>query len=181
MKTLKAALSLLLLSSISALADDAAPTSSASILPMITAMTSGTKLAVDGVNGKVQVYGGAGQGNSVSISGIPGLSPAQSQTVWKGIGGAIGTITVPIGHSFGAQIDLGSGAFGNSALGAAGGHLFWRDPDKGLIGAYGDGLLLGDKVGAGVWTAAGEFEAYLVGSQVEQYLVFKEPAITRLG
>ena len=46
-----------------------------------------------------------------------------------------------------------SGAFGNSALGAAGGHLFWRDPDKGLIGACGDGLLLGDKVGAGVWTA----------------------------
>ncbi len=160
-KTLKAALSLLLLSSISALADDAAPTSSASSLPMITAMTSGTKPAVDGVNGKVQVYSGAGQGNSVSISGIPGLSPAQSQTVWKGIGGAIGTITIPIGHSFGAQIDLGSGAFGNSALGAAGGHLFWRDPDKGLIGAYGDGLLLGDKVGAGVWTAAGEFEAYL--------------------
>ena len=161
MKSLKAAISLLLLSGVSAFADGAAPTSPASSLPMITAMTSGEKPAVDGVNGKVQVYGGAGQGNSVSISGIAGLSPAQSQTVWKGIGGAVGTITVPIGHSFGAQIDLGSGAFGNSALGAAGGHLFWRDPDKGLIGAYGDGLLLGDKVGAGVWTAAGEFEAYL--------------------
>jgi hypothetical protein len=161
MKSVKAALSLLLLSSVSATADDAASTGPASSLPMITAMTSGEKPAVDGVNGKVQVYGGAGQGNSVSISGIPGLSPAQSQTVWKGIGGATGTITVPIGHSFGAQIDLGSGVFGNSALGAAGGHLFWRDPDKGLIGAYGDGLLLGDKVGSGVWTAAGEFEAYL--------------------
>ena len=161
MKTIKAAIFLLLLSSVSALADDTASTGFASSLPMVTAMTSGTKPAVDGVNGKVQVYGGAGQGNSVSISGIAGLSPAQSQTLWKGIGGATGTITVPIGHSFGAQIDLGSGAFGNSALGAAGGHLFWRDPDKGLIGAYGDGLLLGDKVGAGVWTAAGEFEAYL--------------------
>ena len=161
MKTLKAAISLLLLSSFSAIAEDTAPDSSASSLPLITAMTSGTKPAVDGVNGKLDVYGGAGQGNSVSISGIPGLSPAQSQSVWKGIGGATGTITVPIGHSFGAQIDLGSGAFGNSALGAAAGHLFWRDPDKGLIGAYGDGLLLGDKVGAGVWTAAGEFEAYL--------------------
>ena len=143
MKTIKAAISLLLLSSVSAIAEDTAPASSASSLPLITVMTSGTKPAVDGVNGKLDVYGGAGQGNSVSISGIPG------------------TISVPIGHSFGAQIDLGSGAFGNSALGAAGGHLFWRDPDKGLIGAYGDGLLLGDKVGSGVWTAAGEFEAYL--------------------
>jgi hypothetical protein len=161
MKTLKAAISLLMLSSISALANDAAPANTPSSLPMITAMMSGAKPAVDGVNGKVQVYGGAGQGNSISISGMPGLSPAQSQTVWKGIGGATGTISVPIGHSFGAQLDLGSGAFGNSPQGAVGGHLFWRDPDKGLIGAYGDGLLLGDKVGASVWTAAGEFEAYL--------------------
>jgi hypothetical protein len=161
MKTIKSAISLLMLSSVSAIADDAVSSNSTSSLPMITAMTSGSKPAVDGVNGKLDVYGGAGQGNSVSISGIPGLSPAQSQTVWKGIGGATGTISVPIGHSFGAQIDLGSGAFGNSALGAAAGHLFWRDPDKGLIGAYGDGLLLGEKVGRGVWTAAGEFEAYL--------------------
>lgn len=98
MKTLKATISLLLLSCVSAVADDAVSSNSTSSLPMITAITSGSKPAVDGVNGKVQVYGGAGQGNSVSISGFPGLSPAQSQTVWKGIGGAIGTITVPIGH-----------------------------------------------------------------------------------
>ena len=84
MKTFKAAIFLLLLSSVLAIADDKA-SSTASSLPMITAMTSGTKPAVDGVNGKLDVYGGAGQGKSVSIYGIPGLSPAQSQTVWKGI------------------------------------------------------------------------------------------------
>ena len=66
MKTLRAALSLLLMSSVSAIADDTASSSPASSLPMITAMTSCEKPAVDGVNGKVQVYGGAGQGNSVS-------------------------------------------------------------------------------------------------------------------
>ena len=66
MKTLKAAISLLMLSSVTALADDTASTGSASSLPMISAMTSGEKPAVDGVNGKVQVYGGADQGNSVS-------------------------------------------------------------------------------------------------------------------
>ena len=40
-------------------------------------------------------------------------------------------------------MDLGSGAFGNRPFGNAAGHLFWRDPDKGLIGAYGSGLLYG--------------------------------------
>ena len=160
MKSLKTAISLLLLSSVSAIADDTALSSSASSLPMITAITSGTKPAVDGVNGKVQVYGGAGQGNSVSISSFAGAPLAQSNNIWNGIGGATGTITVPIGHSFGVQADLGSGTFGNNTLGAAAGHLFWRDPDKGLIGVYGDGLLLGGKVGSSVWTAAGEFEAY---------------------
>lgn len=143
--------------SISVLAADQAP-EALTVLPLFAQ----TKPAVDGVNGKIEVYGGAGQNNSVSISSFPGLAPtADSKTVWNGIGGATGTITVPIGHSFGAQLDLGSGAFGNSALGTAAGHLFWRDPDKGLIGAYGDGLLLGGKVGSGVWTAAGEFETYL--------------------
>jgi hypothetical protein len=161
MKIFKAAISLLLLSSVSVLAEEAAPPSTVSSLPMLATMTSGAKPAVDGVNGKVEIYGGAGQGNAVNISGIPGLSPAQFSTNWNGEGGAIGTITVPIGHSFGAQLDLGSGAVGNNASGAAAGHLFWRDPDKGLIGVYGDGLLLGAKVGTGVWTAAGEFEAYL--------------------
>jgi hypothetical protein len=158
-RSIGAAIATLLLGS-SALAADQVSTPVAEVSSVPFFATS-SKPAVDGVNGKLDVYGGAGQGNSVSISGIPGLSPAQSQTVWKGIGGATGTISVPLGHSFGAQLDMGAGAFGNSPLGAAGGHLFWRDPDKGLIGAYGDGLLLGDNVGKGVWTAAGEFEAYL--------------------
>jgi len=96
-----------------------------------------------------------------SIRRNPGLSPAQSSTVWKGAGGAIGTISVPLGHSFGGQVDLGSGAFGNRPFGDATGHLFWRDPDKELIGVYGSGLLYGNNVGRGVWTVAGEFESYL--------------------
>ena len=161
MKTLIAAASLLLLGNVPVLADDTVSSGTASSLPMIATMTDGTKPAVDGMNGKFTVYAGAGQGNSVNIAGIAGLSPAQSSTVWKGAGGAMGTISVPLAHSFGAQVDLGSGAFGNRPLGYATGHLFWRDPDKGLIGAYGSGLLYGNNVGRGVWTAAGEFESYL--------------------
>jgi hypothetical protein len=159
-RSIGAAIATLLLGS-SALAADqvSTPVAEVSSVPFFAASS---KPAVDGVNGKMAIYGGAGQNNSVSISSFPGLAPlAESKTIWNGIGGATGTISVPLGHSFGAQLDMGAGAFGNSPLGAAGGHLFWRDPDKGLIGAYGDGLLLGSKVGAGVWTAAGEFEAYL--------------------
>ena len=167
MKATKAALSLHLLSSVSLLAANAAlaadqmPTPSDTSLPFFVAINSGTKPAVDGVNGKLQIDGGAAQGNAVNISGIPGLSPLQSSNNWNGMGGAIGTITVPIGHSFGAQLDMGAGALGNRPLGEAAGHLFWRDPDKGLVGVYGSGMLLGSKVGRGVWTAAGEFETYL--------------------
>ena len=62
------------------LADDTASTGAALSLPLITAMTSGAKPAVDGVNGKLTVYGGVGQ--------------------------AIGTITTPLGHSFGLQVDM---------------------------------------------------------------------------
>ncbi len=50
MKTIKAAISLLLFSSVPALADDTASTGAASSLPLITAMTSAEKPAVD-VNG----------------------------------------------------------------------------------------------------------------------------------
>jgi hypothetical protein len=161
MKKFLSVLSLAAFISPLAFAADAPPLAGSTVSPTPLFVTS-TKPAVDGVNGKLQVYGGVGQNNSVSISSFLGLAPqAESKTVWNGIGGATGTITVPLGHSFGAQLDLGAGSFGNSQLGAAGGHLFWRDPEKGLIGAYGDGLLLGSKVGSSVWTAAGEFETYL--------------------
>ena len=168
MKSAKATLTFHLLNSVSFLATSAAlaseltTTTSITSLPLFTAINSGEKPAVDGVNGKLQFYGGASQDNSVNIANIPGLAPiSNANTVWRGIGGATGTISIPLTHAFGAQFDLGSGAFGNRPVGDASGHLFWRDPDKGLIGAYGSGLLSEGKIGYGVWTAAGEFESYL--------------------
>ena len=175
MKTTQAALYLHLFSGVSllaanaALAAEQAPIPSDAFLPFFAAINSGTKPAVDGLNGKIQLNGGASENNAVNISGISGLSPRlspgnstrQSSTYWNGIGGGIGTLTVPLGHAFGAQVDLGSGAIGNRPRGEASTHLFWRDPDKGMIGVLGSGMLLGSKVGRGVWTAAGEFEAFL--------------------
>ncbi len=38
----------------------------------------------------------------------------------------------------GAQLDLSGGSFDNRFIGSAAGHLFWRNPAQGLIGAYGE-------------------------------------------
>lgn len=149
--------------SVPAFADDATSTTNLSAVPMITAMTSGEKPAVDGVNGKLDVFGGAGQSNALSINSIGELSTygANSSANWNGIGGVVGTVTVPIGHQFGAQVDLGSGVFGNRANGSAASHLFWRDPDYGLVGVYGSGIYSAQADGRTQWNAATEIERYI--------------------
>lgn len=71
------------------------------------------------------------------------------------------TITIPVGHQFGAQIDLGAGTFSNRANGSAAGHFFWRDPEQGLIGVYGSGIYSTRGEGRKMWNIAGEFEKYI--------------------
>jgi hypothetical protein len=89
----------------------------------------GAKPAVSGLNGKVDF------GYSyLDIDGVPG-----HLNVYSGVG----SISAPVGQSFGVQIDAGlisldptedllSGIDG----GGVGGHFFWRNPDQGLLGAY---------------------------------------------
>jgi len=50
---------------------------------------------------------------------------------FMGEGGIEGT--VPLGHSFGFQAD---GGIGSDSYYGVGGHLFWRDPNWGLIGGF---------------------------------------------
>lgn len=52
----------------------------------------------------------------------------------RGAGIAQGLFAVPVGHSFGAQIDLESGLVNSEAYVGTGAHLFWRDPSVGLLG-----------------------------------------------
>src|SRR5438045_5739032 len=73
--------------------------------------------AVDGFNGRFEALGGALNGNSIQ--------------------GTRGAITVPLAYQWGLQVDGALGALNHSAFGSAGGHLFWRDPTKGLVGLYG--------------------------------------------
>ena len=45
-----------------------------------------------------------------------------------------GSLSLPIGQKFGAQIDLAGGDVSTDYYWGVGAHLFWRDPEVGLIG-----------------------------------------------
>ncbi|MFI4987242.1 MAG: hypothetical protein ACHQF3_07360, partial [Alphaproteobacteria bacterium] len=94
--------------------------------------------AVSELNGKVSAEGGAGEG-----------SP---------LGYLSGSGTLPVGDSFGAQLDAALGKSGRGTLWGVAGQGFWRDPAQGLLGGFAvhvtrDGLTL-NRFGA-------EGEAYL--------------------
>ncbi len=82
--------------------------------------------AVDGLNGKLDIFGG-----SVARHGFYGTS---------------GSATVPVAREYGVQFDGMLGSYRNSFLGAAGVHAFWRDPGRGLLGVYGSYAYL-DRLG----------------------------------
>jgi hypothetical protein len=88
-----------------------------SSLPTATWLRQPTP-AVDGINAKIDGYGGGANHTD-------------------GFYGTTGSLSVPLAQQWGAQIDgRAQSADGVGAYGAAG-HLFWRDPSIGLVGAYG--------------------------------------------
>lgn len=76
--------------------------------------------AVSGINGKLSAFGG----------GI-GVTPSD-----EGLGGLAGSLTVPLLHAFGLQVDGTYARLSDNDFADAGAHLFWRDPDMGLVGLY---------------------------------------------
>lgn len=101
---------------------------------------SGCVQAVDGVNGKI-----AGFGGSLDDRTYAGIQ---------------GTLTAPLGCEYGAQLDLTGADFDGRFLGTAAGHLFWRNPALGLLGAYGD---------ITEWDEFGGVRAGHVGPEAEWY------------
>ena len=64
-----------------------------------------------------------------------------------------GSLTIPLGHRFGLQLDVGAveleaGMFDIPIYGASV-HFFWRDPARGLIGVYADTIHITDFGGFG--------------------------------
>ena len=77
--------------------------------------------AVSEVNGKFSVEGGGVGSNSHGSSGL---------------GVAEGSFTVPLGYSFGLQLDAGAATAYNNFYGGGAAQLFWRDPQRGLFGGF---------------------------------------------
>lgn len=72
--------------------------------------------AVDGLNTKMEAFGGSVGSNDLF--------------------GAGGAISAPLGTSYGLQIDGIAGNFDDDFFGSGGAHLFWRDPSRALLGLY---------------------------------------------
>lgn len=67
-----------------------------------------------------------------------------------------GSATVPLDDNYGAQVDGLLGAVGDDAVWGVGGHLFWRDPDKGLLGVVGSYIGVDDHDSGGRFGVEGE-------------------------
>ena len=111
--------------------------------------------AVSGLNGKLSAFGGSQDDGVYAATGA--------------LYGVAGSLTMPIGHDFGLQFDGMVGSGKGAAFYGVGGHLFWRDPAKGLFGFYGSYVnwetsgdqSLGTLGGANVGKAGVEGQAYL--------------------
>ncbi len=86
--------------------------------PIAAARADGPAPAVSAVNGKI-----SGEGGLASVNGES-----------SGVGVARGSITTPIGHAFGLQLDGVAGTSFNAPFGGGTAHVFWRDPAIGLFG-----------------------------------------------
>ncbi len=108
------------------------------------------KPAVSGINGKIEA--------AYTWYDIDGLD--DDLDLWSGAG----AISIPLGHSFGLQVDGGIGRYdggGQSATGyGVAGHLFWRNPDMALVGLYGDYQRISD-FDITTWRIGVEAELYL--------------------
>ena len=94
--------------------------------------------AVSGPNGKFSVEGGQYDGESSLL--------------------ALGSYTLPLGDSFGIQVDGAVGRIDDETMSGAGVHLFTRDPSKYLLGVYASYHEWND---INIWRTAAEAEVYL--------------------
>jgi hypothetical protein len=74
--------------------------------------------AIDGINAKIDGFGGGANHSN-------------------GFYGTTGSLSVPLAQQWGLQIDGGVGSDKGIGTHGGAGHLFWRDPSVGLLGAYG--------------------------------------------
>lgn len=96
--------------------------------------------AVSSLNAKIAIAGGVAHHDDIDPNGF--ASSAAPFSVFDsaetdGLALLLASLTIPVDHAFGAQIDVAGGAQGDGFIGGIGGHLFWRDPGTGLLGVTG--------------------------------------------
>jgi hypothetical protein len=96
--------------------------------------------AVDGVNGKIEGFGGT--------------------LAQRSLYGSEGALSIPLGGQYGAQVDGLLGSWGDRTVGSIAPHLFWRNPAQGLIGFYTSHTWWDQFGGIYVGRVAGEGERY---------------------
>jgi hypothetical protein len=110
----------------------------ASLLLPSPAHGGGGGPAVSDANGKLSVEGGKYDGEGSAL--------------------ALGSYTLPLGHSFGLQADGALGRIDADTMAGGGLHLFTRDPSRYLLGLYGS---YHTWESIDIWRAAAEFQLYV--------------------
>lgn len=122
----------------------------------------GLKPAVDGFNGKIS--------GGYQYLGLSGLRRGGSAN----LAFLDGSLSMPLGERFGLQLDVG-GAFSSTlSAGGVGLHAFWRDPDKALVGVYGE-IFTASLLPYSVYRIGAEGEAYLGRVSVEAFAGVQAP------
>lgn len=113
--------------------------------------------AVSAFNGKIAGFGGW----------------LDDETGDTGIGGLMGSFSVPLGHRFGFEADGMVATAHSDFVGEVGAHLFWRDPSKGLLGLYGE-YVTRDDPDWETWRLGVEGHAYLGNISLEALVGYEE-------
>lgn len=111
----------------------------------------GSKPAVSRPNGKVALRGGSVDDDASAIAEF--------------------NFTAPLGHAFGIQFDGLAGVLDDDGVGSGAMHLFWRNPDKGLIGGYVSANTIG---GDNFYRFLGEAHLYRGRFSLEGYAGWEE-------
>jgi len=105
-------------------------------------------LAMLGALGATLIAGTANAGDAPAVSELNGKAAIEGtyhnqKNMKEEYGGLfLGSLTAPLTNDFGFQADTVLGTRDGESVAGIGGHLFWRDPSKGLIGLTGSYLNL---------------------------------------
>jgi hypothetical protein len=83
-------------------------------------------VAVDGLNYKIEAFGGSSDNR---------VAGGRHNSSWDV--GLAGAVAIPLGQSFGLQVDVSAASGEGQFSGGGAAHLFWRNPQVALAGLYG--------------------------------------------